>query len=171
MEIFQNAVMPFFVTVTILYALFKKLPVFDIFIRGAKKALQQTAELLPSLTALFLMVEMLISSGGIEILTDLFSPLTRLLGIPDEVLPLCLISPLSGSGSIAVLKDILEDFSPDSYVGRTASVIAGASETTFYAIAVYYGSAGIRKIRHTLPAAIAADFTSYIAAALFCRIF
>lgn len=170
MEFFQNAVMPFITVFTVVYALFKKLPVFDIFIRGAKKALKQTAELLPALTALFVMVEMLVSSGGTEILTAVFSPAAKLLGIPEEVLPLCLISPLSGSGSLAVLKDILTEFSPDSYIGRTASVIAGASETTFYAIAVYYGSVGITKSRHTLPAALTADITSYIAAALFCKI-
>lgn len=169
MEIFQNTVLPFTAVSIILYGLFKKLPVFTLFIQGAKKALRQTADLLPSLTALTVAVSMLTASGGTEILVTLLSPVSDFLGIPKEVLPLCIISPLSGSGSLAVLEEILSDFSPDSYIGRTASVIAGASETTFYAVAVYYGSVGITKTRHTLPAALTADIVTYIAAALYCK--
>lgn len=170
MEIFQNMLLPFTVIFTVLYALYKKLPVFEIFINGAKKALKQTAELLPALTALFVAVGMLMSSGGTEILCSLLSPAAKALGIPEEVLPLCLLSPLSGSGSLAVLEDILSRYSPDSYIGKTASVIAGASETTFYAVAVYFTSVGITKSRHTIPAALTADVTTYIAAALFCKL-
>lgn len=169
MEIFQNLLLPFTVVFTVLYGLFKKLPVFEIFIQGAKKALKQTTDLLPALTALFVAVGMLMSSGGTEILCSLLSPVTSFLGIPEEVLPLCLLSPLSGSGSLAVLEEILTEYSPDSYIGKTASVIAGASETTFYAVAVYFGSVGITKSRHTIPAALIADITTYISAAIFCK--
>ncbi|MBQ6898499.1 MAG: spore maturation protein [Clostridia bacterium] len=147
-----------------------KLPVFEIFLKGAKKALAVTADLLPALTALCLTVSMLSASGALEIPGRLLSPVAGLLGIPEEVLPLCIISPLSGSGSLSVLEEIFREFSPDSFTGRTASVIAGASETTFYAVAVYFGSVGITKTRHTIPAALAADITTYIAAAFFCRI-
>jgi len=170
METFQNLVLPFTVSLVILYGVLNKLPVFEIFLKGAKKALTQTADLLPALTALCLMVSMLSSSGALEILGKLLSPVCNFLGIPQEVLPLCIISPLSGSGSLTVLEEIFREFSPDSYIGRTASVIAGASETTFYAIAVYYGSVGITKTRHTIPAALTADITTYIAASFFCRI-
>ena len=170
MTLFQNSVLPLTIVAVIIYATVKKLPVFDIFIQGAKKSVSQICELLPCLAALTLAVSMLTSSGATEVLSFILAPFTNLLGIPEEVIPLCIISPLSGSGSIAVLEEILSNFSPDSYIGRTASVIAGASETTFYAITVYYGSVGITKIRHTLPAALTADFTTFIAAALFCRI-
>ena len=170
MEIFQNLVLPFTITGIILYGLYKKLPVFTLFTKGAKKAVGQLTDLLPSLTALIIAVSMLSASGGTEILCNLLSPAADLLGIPKEVLPLCLISPLSGSGSLAVLEEILQSFSPDSYIGRTASVIAGASETTFYAVTVYYSAVGITKTRHTVPAALAADVTAYIAAALYCKI-
>lgn len=169
MEIFQNMLMPAVTAAVIIFGLIKKLPVFDIFLKGAKKALTQTGNLLPSLTALFLAVKMLESSGGIKLLTAILSPVSKLFGIPDEVLPLCIISPFSGSGSFAVLESILTEFHPDSFVGRTASVIAGASETTFYAVAVYYGSVGITKTRHTIPAALTADIVSFIAASFFCR--
>ncbi len=170
MEIFQSLILPFTVIFTVLYGLFKKLPVFEIFIRGAKKALGQTADLLPALTALFIAVQMLTASGGTDILCTALSPVTSILGIPDEVLPLCLLSPLSGSGTLAVLEDILTKYSPDSYIGKTASVIAGASETTFYAVAVYFGSVGITKSRHTIPSALVADITAFIAASFFCRL-
>lgn len=170
MEIFQSLILPFTVIFTVLYGLFKKLPVFEIFIRGAKKALVQTADLLPALTALFIAVQMLTASGGTDILCTALSPVTSILGIPDEVLPLCLLSPLSGSGTLAVLEDILTKYSPDSYIGKTASVIAGASETTFYAVAVYFGSVGITKSRHTIPSALVADITAFIAASFFCRL-
>ena len=170
METFQNLALPFAVCFVILYGIINKLPVFEIFLKGAKKALSGTADLLPALTALCLTVSMLSSSGALEIPGKLLSPAARLLGIPEEVLPLCIISPLSGSGSLSVLEEIFRDFSPDSFIGRTASVIAGASETTFYAVAVYFGSVGITKTRHTIPAALAADITTYIAAAFFCRI-
>lgn len=170
MEIFQNAVLPFTAVSIILYGLFKKLPVFTLFIKGAKKALQQAGDLLPSLTALTVAVSVLTASGGTELLIKILSPLSDFLGIPEEVMPLCIISPLSGSGSLAVLQEILSEFSPDSYIGRTASVIAGASETTFYAVAVYYGSVGISKTRHTVPAALTADIVTFVAAALYCKI-
>ncbi len=153
----------------VLYGLIKRVPVFEVFMRGAKKALSQAASLLAPLTALCLIVSMLSVSGSLELISSILSPLARLLGIPEEVIPLCIISPLSGSGSIAVLEDIFTRFSPDSYIGRTASVITAASETTFYAVAVYFGSADIKNTRHTIPASLTADLISFIAAAAFCR--
>lgn len=171
MNFFQNIILPAVIIIILSSGLVKKLPVFSIFIEGAEKALKQTADLLPALMALTVAVTMLGSSGASEILCSLFSSVMKLIGIPEEVLPLCIIAPFSGSGSIAALEEILKLYSPDSFVGRTASVIAGASETTFYAVAVYYGSVGITKTAHTIPAALTADITSYIAAALFCRIF
>lgn len=170
METFQNLVLPLTVAIIILYGIISKLPVFEIFLKGAKKALPATADLLPALTALCLTVSMLSASGALELTGKLLSPVADLLCIPREVLPLCIISPLSGSGGLSVLEEIFREFSPDSYIGRTASVIAGASETTFYAVAVYYGSVGITKTRHTIPAALTADIITYIAAAFFCRI-
>ena len=169
MDFFQSLVLPFTLSAVILYALLKRLPVFEIFISGAKKALSQLLELLPCLTALCVMVSVLDASGLIPLLCKFLAPAFSFIGIPQEVLPLCIISPLSGSGSIAVLQEIFAEFSPDSYIGRTASVIAGASETTFYAVAIYYGSAGITKTCHTIPCALIADLTTYAAAAFFCR--
>lgn len=171
MELFQNLILPLCIVVITVYGLIKKVPVFDCFIEGAKTGLTVAVNLIPALTALMLAVSMLNASGLTAVLSGLLSPIGKILGIPKEVIPLCLISPLSGSGSTAVLKEILSTYGADSYIGRTASVICGASETTFYAITVYFGSAGITKIRHTLPCALCADLTAFVAAALTCRIF
>ncbi|MGN0560452.1 MAG: spore maturation protein, partial [Candidatus Fimenecus sp.] len=99
------------------------------------------------------------------------SPIFEKLHYPAEVLPLCLLSPISGSGSLSAFQTILETYGADSNIGRVASVIAGSTETTFYAIAVYYGAVGIKKTRHTAFAALCADCTSFVLAALFVRLF
>ena len=114
---------------------------------------------------------MLSASGFFDIVSDLLSPVCTAAGIPPEVLPLGLIRPVSGSGGTAVLSDILTKYGPDSLIGKTASVMAGSSETTFYAIAVYYGAAGIKKTRNTIPAALTADLTAFISACLITKAF
>ncbi len=169
MENFQSLILPLIIAVIAVYALIKRIPVFEIFIEGGKKALSSTAELLPTLTALCLGISMLMSSGAIDFISSLLSPLAKLLFIPEEVLPLSIISSFSGSGAVSVLESILEEFSPDSYIGRTASVIASAGETTFYTVAVYYSSAKITDIRHTLPCALTSDVITAVAAGVVCR--
>ena len=169
MEKFQSAVLPLLIAVITVFGLIKKLPVFEIFIEGGKKALSQTAGLLPTLTALCVLISMLMSSGLTEFISSLLSPVARLINIPEEVLPLSIISTFSGSGSISVLESIFESFSPDSYIGRTASVIASAGETTFYTVAVYYSAANITDIRHTIPCAITSDIITTVAAGVVCR--
>ena len=104
-------------------------------------------------------------------LTSLCAPVLERLGIPPETVPLMLIRPVSGSGALAVASDLMTTHGPDSYIGRVAAVMMGSTETTFYTIAVYFGSAGIVRTRHTVPAALAADFTGFLAAALTVRLF
>ena len=106
-----------------------------------------------------------------DLLTSLCAPVLERLGIPPETVPLMLIRPVSGSGALAVASDLMTTHGPDSYIGRVAAVMMGSTETTFYTIAVYFGSAGIVRTRHTVPAALAADFTGFLAAALTVRLF
>ncbi len=146
----------------ILYGVFKGVNVFECFIEGAKKGFDMFLSLLAPVTALILMVTMLSSSGALGILSKLFSPLTSFLGIPSEVTPLCIISPLSGSGSLTMFEKILSTHGANSLAGRIASVISGSTETTFYALSVYYGSVGVEKTRFTVVASLIADFTSFI---------
>ena len=121
--------------------------------------------LLPPLVSLLTAVYMLRSSGALELLTELLTPVLTFLGIPPETVGLLLIRPVSGSGALAVGSDIMQTYGPDSTIGRTAAVMLGSTETTFYTVAVYYGAAGIRRLRHTIPAALAADITGFLAAA------
>lgn len=164
-------VLPVLILLIIGFGLFKRIDVFNTFIDGAKKGFNVFLSILPSLTALFLAVEMLKSSQGIDIITKILSPVANLLKIPPETLPLCIFSPISGGGSLSVYESIISEYGPDSYIGRVASVMMGSTETTFYAIAVYYGAVGVKKIRHTAICSLCADFTSFIVAGIVVRLF
>lgn len=155
-------ILPALVVLITVHGAFKGINVFDEFLQGAKSGLKTVFDIIPSLTALLLCVNMLRSSGGLDVVCSLLSPISDFLGIPREITPLAILSPISGSGALGMYENILKEFGPDSYVGRCASVIMGSTETTFYAITLYYGSINIKKTRHTLPSALCADFTSFI---------
>ena len=106
-----------------------------------------------------------------DLLSALCAPVLEHLGIPPETIPLMLVRPVSGSGALAVASGLMDAYGPDSYIGRVAAVMMGSTETTFYTIAVYFGSAGIVRTRHTVPSALAADLTGFLAAALTVRLF
>lgn len=148
---------PAMIALILLLAFFKKVPVFDVFLSGAKEGLCSTASILPSLVGLITAVSMLKASGLLDFFTYMISPLAHWLKIPVEVTPLMILKPISGSGSIAFLDSIFRSFGPDSFPGRVASVMMGSTETTFYAIAVYFGAVGIKNTRHTIKAALCAD--------------
>lgn len=164
-------VMPCVIAFVVGYALIKKVPVFDAFVIGAKEGMKVIYNIAPTLIGLIVSVTMLKASGVLSFLTDLLSPVTDKIGFPSELLPMTLLRPISGGGSTALLNQVLTDFGPDSFVGRCASVIAGSTETTFYAITVYYGAVNIKKIRHTLVAALMADFTAAVIAVLTVNLF
>lgn len=152
------------------YALRKKEDVYSLFVLGARDGLHLLASIAPALTALLTAVSMLRASGCIELLTRLFSPVCAFFGLPPELVPLMLIRPVSGSAALAVGTELMQTYGVDSLVGRTAAVMLGSTETTFYTISVYFGAAGIRRTRHTIPAALIADLTGFFAAALFTRL-
>ena len=114
---------------------------------------------------------MLRASGALDALTALLSPALTVLGVPPETAPLLVIRPLSGSGALAAGGDIMRQYGPDSYIGRCAAVMLGCTETTFYTVAVYFGAAGIKRTRYTIPAALTADLAAYLAAAWAVRLF
>ena len=167
----SNYVLPIFVLIIIGFGLYKKLDVFGTFIDGAKKGFDVFLSILPTLTALFLAVQMLKTSQSIELITMLLAPIANFLRIPPETLSLCILSPISGGGSLSVYESIVSEYGADSYIGRVASVMMGSTETTFYAITVYYGAVGIKKIRHTAICSLCADFTSFILAGIMVRLF
>lgn len=146
--------------------LIRRRNVYAAFLDGAGEGIRVVLKLLPSLVGLIVAVEMMRASGLSDALARLLNPVTEKLSLPAELVPMMLLRPVSGSGSTALLVDLFERLGPDSYAGRLASVIAGSTETTFYAITVYYGSVGVQKTRHTLLAALAADFTAMLTSLL-----
>ncbi len=145
----------------------KGVKIFDVFIEGAKKGMRTAVSILPALIALIAAVEMLKASGALVFLCDILSPVANLTGIPKEVLPLTLLSPVSGSGAVTMYESILRDYGADSVIGRVSSILMGSTETLFYAITVYYGAVGVKNTRHTLPCAVCADWVSFILSARF----
>ena len=162
---------PLVLALVLLWGAVKKVPVFDTFVKGAKEGCGAAFSILPALVILMTAVAMFKASGALEFLIRLFSPLLETVGIPGEILPLALLRPVSGSGAMVFFNDLLQDYGPDSFLGRVASVLQGSTETTFYTVAVYYGSVGIRKTRHTIPSAMTADFAGLVLSVLTVRLF
>ena len=162
---FSDYLIPLLLAGAALYALCRRVDVFSALTTGAGAGLSVVLRILPPLVALLTAVYMLRASGALELLTELLTPVLTFLGIPPETVGLLLIRPVSGSGALAVGSDIMQTYGPDSTIGRTAAVMLGSTETTFYTVAVYYGAAGIRRTRHTIPAALAADIAGFLAAA------
>lgn len=164
-------VIPLSVFLIVTFGLYRKVPVFDTFLSGAKEGISSTISILPSLIGLMMAVSMLNASGALDLLSSFLAPVAHFLGLPEQVMPLVLIKPISGSGATAILTQIFEKYGTESLIGRVASVLSGSTETTFYAIAVYYGAVSVKKTRHTIPAALTADFTACIISALAVRLF
>ena len=152
------------------YAACRRVDVYDALIQGAGEGLGTLASIIPSLVGLMTAVYMLRASGAMDALAAVLSPVLGALGIPPETAALLLVRPVSGSGALAVGSQLMEQYGPDSAVGRTAAVMLGCSETTFYTVAVYFGAAGIRRTRYTIPAALTADLAAFIAAAWAVRL-
>ncbi len=163
--------MPIFVCIVVIFGLIKKQSVFEQFLQGAKDGIKVLYSIAPTIIGLVFAVDLLRSSGAVDAMCNAISPIAQAVGFPAEILPMALLRPVSGSGATALLTSVFEDCGPDSFAGRVASVIAGSSETTFYAITMYFGSVGVTKIRHTLFAALAADFTAVFVSIVTVRLF
>lgn len=144
----------------------RKVPIYESFVAGAKEGYNTSVRILPYLVAMLIAIQIFRQSGAMDKLIMFMAPLTQKLGVPNEVLPLAIIRPLSGSGALAMLSYILGTYGPDSFIGRLASTIQGCTETTFYVITVYFGSVGIKKIRHSLITCLAADIVGFIVSVL-----
>ena len=163
---FTSYIIPSVIILILLFGIVRKVSVFDTFLEGAKEGLHSSVSILPSLVGLLMAVTMLKASGILDLFTQWIAPAASFLGFPPEVLPLALLRPISGSGSTALLTQIFDEYGPDSLIGWTASVMAGSTETTFYAIAVYFGATQVKKIRYAVPAALMGDFVGVALSAL-----
>ncbi len=164
-------IVPVLLFVCCALALRKRENCYDLLLEGAGAGLQLLLQLIPALILLLTAVTMLRASGAVDLLSRYLSPVFRWFGIPPETALLVLIRPVSGSAALAVGSELMATYGPDSQIGRTAAVMLGSTETTFYAISVYFGAAGIKKTRYTLPAALFADFVGFFMASLTTRWF
>lgn len=161
--------MPLFIAVFVVSGVVKKVGVYECFTEGAKDGLNAMLGIIAPLVGLMVAIYMLRASGAPEIIAKGLSDVLGFFGMPAEVLPLAMLRPVSGSASLAVITDIFKMSGPDSVAGKIASVMMGSTETTFYTIAVYFGSVGIKNTRHTLTAALSADITGILLSAVVAR--
>lgn len=162
-------IVPLLLLIISLVALKKKENSYDLMLSGAAEGLKLLSSLIPTLILLLTAVTMLRASGAIELLSRFFSPVFSFFGIPPETAILVLIRPISGSAALAVGADLIAQYGVDSLIGRTVAVMLGSTETTFYTVSVYFGAAGIRKTKYTIPAALIADLTGFLTASWVCK--
>ena len=157
---------PVVIIIIVIYGIADKKKVYDIFVEGATEGMSIVIKIFPTLLGIFLAVGVLRSSGLLEIITRAVSVFTNKVGFPSEVMPLAMLRPISGSASLAVATDIMKTYGVDSKIGLITSTIMGSTETTFYTIAIYTGSIGVKKIRFVLVAALIADFVGMLTSAI-----
>jgi len=167
----SSLVIPVLLAAAAVCGMGRRVDVYAALTHGAEEGLTVLLRIIPALVGLLTAVSMFRASGAMEWISGLFAPALSWLGIPPETMPLMLIRPVSGSGALAVGTDLMTTYGPDSYIGRVAAVMLGSTETTFYTIAVYFGSAGIHRTRHAVPAALTADLAGFAASAFAVRIF
>ena len=161
---------PVFLVAVPLYGAFKKVKVYESFVEGAKGGFQMAIRIIPYLVAILVAIGMLRGAGAIDMLAKWIGPLLQKIGFPVEILPVAIMRPLSGSGALGMATELIQTHGPDSFLGRLAASAYGATETTFYVLAVYFGAVGIRKARHAVLAGLIADVASLIAAVIVCRL-
>lgn len=166
----SNVAMPMVILLIVMYGVKEKNKVFDTFLEGAKEGMKTTLSILPTLIGLFLAIGALRSSGVLELIIKISSPILDILNFPSELMPLAILRPISGSGSIAVATDIMKSCGVDSLIGNIASTIMGSTETTLYTIAVYTSCVKIKKTRYILIAALAADIVGIIVSTIIYKI-
>ncbi len=167
----QSLLVPGIIAALVLTGLRGGVPVYEAFIEGARDGLEVALRIIPYLVAMLVAIAMLRASGAIDSAVAFLGPFTAPFGVPAEVLPMALLRPLSGSGSFAVMAETIKEHGPDSFIGLLASTLQGSTETTFYVLAVYFGAAGVRNVRHALYCGLIADVAGFVGAVVACHLF
>lgn len=162
MSLISVVAIPSLVLFIIVYGVMKKVKIYEVFVEGAKEGFNVGVRIIPYLVAMLIAIGIFRAGGAMEILASILSPVTRLIGMPAEALPMALIRPLSGSGGLGVMSEIIKTHGPDSLIGRMVAVMMGSGETTFYVLAVYFGSVGVYRTRQAVPAGIIADIVAIL---------
>jgi spore maturation protein B len=152
------------------YGALKRVKVYESFVEGAKGGFQMAIRIIPYLVAILVAVGMLRGAGAIDLLAQWLDPVFRRIGFPAEILPLAIMRPLSGSGSLGIVTELIKAHGPDSFIARLAASAYGSTETTFYVLAVYFGAVGIKRSRHAVISGLTADIVSLVAAIVICRL-
>lgn len=170
-EAISKYAIPFIFVGIIGYGLVKKVKVYEVFTEGAKEGFHTAVRIIPFLVAMLVGIGVFRASGAMDLLTKAISPVTNALRIPAETLPMAFMRPLSGGGAQGVMTDIINTHGPDSLIGRTVATMMGSTDTTFYVLAVYFGSVAIRKTRHALPVGLLADLAGLLTAIYISKLF
>lgn len=170
MELFSNILVPLIILYIIVYGRYKKIDIYDSFIKGAIDGLKSAWSIAPYIIGIFLAIGIFKIGKGIEMLEFLFKPIANLMSIPKELIGLIIVKPLSGSGALGMYTELAQRVGVDSLVEKMGSTIVGASETIFYTMAIYYGSLKIKNTRHTLPCAMICHIAGVIASVFICYI-
>lgn len=155
---------PLVLLVFLCWGFFKKVKVYEVFVEGAKDGFTTAIRIIPYLVAMLVGIAIFRASGAMDLLSALVAPVTSLIGMPPEALPMAIMRPLSGSGSLGIMTELMKTHGPDSLIGIMASTMYGSSETTFYVLAVYFGAVAIKNTRHAVPVGIIADVVGMLAA-------
>jgi spore maturation protein B len=159
---------PVLLVIIPLYGLIRKVKVYEAFIDGAKEGFEVAVRIIPYLVAILVAIGMFRASGAMNLVTEGLRPMLTAVRFPPELFPLAVLRSLTGSGSLALMTDMVKTFGPDSLLSRMAATMYGSSETTFYVLAVYFGAIGVKKTRHAVPAALIADLVAVIASIAIC---
>lgn len=168
LNIISIAIIPFMVLIILIHGYVKGIDMYSAFIEGAKEGMKTTFRIVPYLIAIFIAVGIFRGSHALNMFTDILAPITNFLGIPREILPLIILRPISGSGALGIVKDIIEHYGVDSFPAVVAAVMMGSSETIFYTISLYFGSIGVEDHRHTLKAALLSYLISIFITIFIC---
>jgi len=163
-NIISLVAIPLVIFVFLGWGIVRKVKVYEVFVEGAKDGFQVAVKIIPYLVAMLVAIGIFRASGAMELLTTVLAPVTTLIGMPPESLPMALMRPLSGSGSLGIMTELMKVHGPDSLIGIMASTMYGSSETTFYVLAVYFGAVGIKNTRHAVPVGLVADAAGMLAA-------
>jgi spore maturation protein SpmA len=169
--VLDSWLLPLLAAAIVLFGFSRRAKVYDSFIAGAREGFEIAVMIIPFLVAILVAIGMFRASGALDALIAAVAPITSFVGFPAEALPMALIRPLSGSGAMGIMTETMQTYGPDSFVGFLVSVMNGSTETTFYVLALYFGSVRVRAVRHTVAACLAADFAGILAALFFSRIF
>lgn len=171
MSLISALLVPLILAGAVLWGMIKRVDVYEALTTGATEGLRVVLKIFPALLVMMVCIYMLRASGALDWAEGALAPLLERVGIPAETISILLLRPVSGSGALGVGSELIRRFGPDSTIGRTAAVMLGSTETTFYTIAVYFGGLGIRRTRFAVPAAICADVAGFLAAAWAVRLF